>query len=479
MATEFEPIIGLEVHAQLKTKTKLFCACRNSFGEQPNTQTCAICLGHPGTLPVLNRAAVELAVRLGLAVGSKISLKSVFARKNYFYPDLPKGYQISQFDLPLCVGGEIPVGYGAKMRRIGLTRIHMEEDAGKLLHEGPGVSAATSAVDFNRSGIPLVEIVGEPQLRSAADAAEYLRALHGIVTYLDVCDGNMEEGSFRCDANVSVRPKGQEKLGTRCELKNLNSFRNVEKAIEFEIARQIQVIRDGGTVVQETRNYNADKNQTFALRSKEEAHDYRYFPEPDLIPLQVDDALLGRVRGALPELAWQKAERYAKLGLSEQDAGVLVAERGKAEFFEAVLAKGVDPKLAANWVSQELFRLMNEDGKRIEQVNVTPEHIASLLSLVGKGAISGKQAKEVFAELYANGGDPEAVVKAKGMVQISDEGALGKIVDEVIAANPQQVAKYRGGDARVLGFFIGQCMKATGGKANPKLLDSIVKAKLG
>ena len=472
---DFEPVIGLEVHAQLKTATKLFCSCRNTFGEAPNTHTCPICLGHPGVLPVLNRRAVELAVKLGLALGATIRPKSVFARKNYFYPDLPKGYQISQFDLPICEGGKIPVGD----RAFGLTRIHMEEDAGKLLHEGPGVTAGTSAVDFNRSSVPLVEIVGEPELRSAADAKAYLEALHRIVVYLDVCDGNMEEGSFRCDANVSVRPKGQEKFGTRIELKNLNSFHNVEKAIEYEIERQVAELEGGGKITQETRNWNADKKQSFAMRSKEEAHDYRYFPDPDLIPLQIPLELVERVRASLPELPTAKVERYKReLGLSQYDADVLASDAAKARYYEAVLAKGADAKQAANWVSGDLFALM-KDGTPIADVKVTPDALATLIARIATGAISGKQAKDVLAELYANGGNPDAIIAAKGMVQISDSAVLGKIVDEVIAANPAQVAKYQGGDQRILGFFIGQCMKASGGKANPKLLDEIVRSKLG
>ena len=475
----FEPVIGLEVHAQLKTRTKLFCGCRNTFGEPPNTVTCPVCLGHPGVLPVLNRHAVELAVKLGLAVGSAIRPASVFARKNYFYPDLPKGYQISQYDEPLCEGGAVPIGAGAKKRSFRLTRIHLEEDAGKLLHEGPGVTAGTSAVDFNRAGVPLVEIVGEPDLRSAEEAGEYLRSLHRIVTYLEVCDGNMQEGSFRCDANVSVRPRGQAAFGTRCELKNLNSFANVEAAIDYEIRRQIEELRSGGKIVQETRRFDADRGETYSMRSKEEAHDYRYFPEPDLVPLAVPAELVERVRGTLPELAHAKAERYMALGLSEYDAGVLVADAANARWFEAVLAKGADPKQAANWITVELFGRMNRDGATIDAVKVTPEALASLLALIAKGTISGKQAKEIFGELYAGGGDPAAIVKAKGIVQVSDEGALSKIVDEVIAANPSQAEKYRGGDSRLAGWFIGQCMKASGGKANPKVLDRIVREKLG
>jgi len=355
----------------------------------------------------------------------------------------------------------------------------MEEDAGKLLHEGPGVTAGTSAVDFNRSSVPLVEIVGEPELRSAADAKAYLEALHRIVVYLDVCDGNMEEGSFRCDANVSVRPKGQEKFGTRIELKNLNSFHNVEKAIEYEIERQVAEIEGGGKITQETRNWNADKKQSFAMRSKEEAHDYRYFPDPDLIPLQIPLELVERVRASLPELPTAKVERYKReLGLSQYDADVLASDAAKARYYEAVLAKGADAKQAANWVSGDLFALM-KDGTPIADVKVTPDALATLIARIATGAISGKQAKDVLAELYANGGNPDAIIAAKGMVQISDSAVLGKIVDEVIAANPAQVAKYQGGDQRILGFFIGQCMKASGGKANPKLLDEIVRSKLG
>ena len=475
----YEPVIGLEVHAQLKTKTKAFCSCANTFGREPNTATCPICLGHPGTLPVLNRRAVELAIKLALATGCRINSRSVFARKNYFYADLPKGYQISQFDLPLAEHGHVEIGLGANRKKIGLTRIHMEEDAGKLLHEGLGVPAGMSAVDFNRGGVPLCEIVGEPEIRSPEEAGDYLRALHATVRYLDVCDGNMEEGSFRCDANVSVRPIGQEKFGTRIELKNMNSFKNVEVAIAYEIERQVKEIKAGGKIRQETRSWIADKNITFAMRTKEEAHDYRYFPEPDLIALTIEDATIARIKAEIPELAPQKAERYVKdLGLSEYDAGVLTADSAKARFFEAALAAGADPKAVSNWITGDLFAALNKDGKTIEQVSFPAESLGELLTLIAKGTISGKQAKEVFAEMYATGGEPAEIVKAKGMVQISDEGALGKIVDEVIAANAAQVEKYRAGDARVLGFFVGQCMKASGGKANPKMLNDLIKAKL-
>ncbi len=478
---EYEPVIGLEVHAQLRTRTKIFCGCENRFGDPPNTHTCEICLGHPGTLPVLNERAVELAIRLGLACGCTIHPKSVFARKNYFYADLPKGYHISQFDQPLCEGGAIPVGVGAKARKIGLVRIHMEEDAGKLLHEGQVYTeAGKSVVDFNRSGIPLVEIVGKPEIRSAAEAADYLRALHSIVVYLDVCDGNMEEGSFRCDANVSVRPKGQAAFGTRIELKNMNSFRNVEKAIEYEIDRQIREIKAGGKIVQETRTWNADQGKSFSMRSKEEAHDYRYFPEPDLVPLAVDERLRAKVAASMPELGHQKAERYVRdLGLSDYDAGVLTADPAKAAFFEAALAAGAEPKASANWITVELFGLLNKEGLSIGAVKFAPKEIAELLKLIASGAISGKQAKEVFAELYAQGGAAAEIVKAKGLVQLSDESALAKVVDEVLAANPDKIAAYKGGNERLFGFFVGQAMKATGGKANPKILNDLIRARIG
>ena len=480
MAKEWEAVIGLEVHAQLKTRTKAFCSCENSFGKAPNTSTCEICLGHPGTLPVLNAKAVELAVKLAIASGCTINRRSIFARKNYFYADLPKGYQISQFDQPLAEGGFVTIGAGVTARKIGLERIHMEEDAGKLLHDGQVYTeAGGSAVDFNRSGVPLVEIVGKPELRTAADAGDYLRALHSTVVYLDVCDGNMEEGSFRCDANVSVRPKGQKEFGTRIELKNMNSFRNVEKAIAYEIERQVREVEAGGKIVQETRTWNADQGKSHSMRSKEQAHDYRYFPEPDLIPLEFDDAFIEQVRATLPELAPEKADRYVtSLGLSEYDAGVLTAEPAKAAFFEAALAAGVDAKSAANWITGELFGLLNKDSKGIEDVKFAPKEIGEMLTLVASGAISGKQAKEVFAELYANGGTAAEIVKSKGLVQISDEGALKKIVDEVVGAAPDKVAAYKAGNERLLGFFVGQAMKATGGKANPKLLNDLVKTAL-
>ncbi len=474
---DWEPVIGLEVHAQLKTRTKLFCACANSFARAPNSVTCQICLGHPGVLPVLNSKAVELAVRLALATGCRINKRSVFARKNYFYADLPKGYQISQFELPLAEEGFVQVGFGAKARKFGLTRIHMEEDAGKLLHEGEYYSDATSsAVDFNRGGIPLVEIVGKPELRSAEDAGAYLRALHATVVYLDVCDGNMEEGSFRCDANVSVRKKGAEKFGTRIELKNMNSFRNVERAIAYEIERQVKELEAGGTIRQETRTFNADKGTTHAMRSKEEAHDYRYFPEPDLVPLDVPEALL---KQALPELAPQKAERYVKdYGLSEYDAGVLTAEKAKAAFFEEAIAAGADAKKAANWITVELFGRLNKAGQEIGQVKLSAKEIASLLKLLNDGAINGPQAKEVFSEMFEKGGVAADIVKAKGFTQMSDEGELKKIVADVIAKNAEQVQKYKSGDPRVLGFFVGEVKKATGGKANMRLVPELVKAAL-
>ena len=476
----WEPVIGLEVHAQLKTNTKIFCGCANEFGAEPNTRTCPICLGHPGTLPVLNRRAVELAVKLALATGCRINPHSVFARKNYFYADLPKGYQISQFDKPLAEEGFVTVGHGKDAKKVGLVRIHIEEDAGKLLHEGQVYTeAGSSAVDFNRSGVPLCEIVGKPEIRSPEEAGDYLRALHAIVVYTDVCDGNMEEGSFRCDANVSVHKPGTP-FGTRVELKNMNSFRNVEKAIAFEIERQIELIEDGGKVVQETRTWNADKSATYSMRSKEEAHDYRYFPEPDLIPLDVSPEWIAKVKAQLPELAGAKAERYEKdLGLSAYDAGVLTAEPAKARYFESVLAKGADPKKAANWIAVELFARLNKAGQEIADTKVSPSALAELLGLIAKDAINGPQAKEVFAELFEKGGSAAEIVKARGFTQISDEGELKKIIGEVIAKNPAQMEKYKGGDQRVLGFFVGEVKKATGGKANMKLVNELLRSALG
>ncbi len=473
----YETVIGVEVHAQLKTASKIFCGCSTRFGNDPNENVCPVCAGMPGVLPVLNATAVEYAAKMGLATGCAVNTTSVFARKNYFYPDLPKGYQISQYEQPICEGGHIDITVDGKAKRIGITRIHMEEDAGKNIH-----SAAENAsfVDLNRACVPLIEIVSEPDMRGPEEVVAYLKALRAILVYLDICDGNMEEGSFRCDANVSLRPVGTEPFGTRTELKNLNSFRHVQKAIEYEVDRQADLLDDGGTVVQETRLYDAAKNVTVSMRGKEEANDYRYFPDPDLVPLTLDPATLSRWKDELPELPVARKERFiASLGLSEYDAEVLTAERDMADYFEAALAAGADPKKAANWVQTELLREINQAGIPARDCALTPDKLAGLLRLIDDGVISGKIAKQIFPELCATGLDPQAYVRQKGLSQISDSGALESAVDAVLAANPAEVEAYRGGKTKLMGFFVGQIMKATKGQANPGLVNELLRKKLG
>jgi aspartyl-tRNA(Asn)/glutamyl-tRNA(Gln) amidotransferase subunit B len=476
----FEAVIGLEVHAQLLTEAKLFCACSTRFGEPPNANVCPVCAGFPGMLPVLNRRAVELAVRAGLALGSAIAPTAIWARKNYFYPDLPKGYQISMYDAPICVGGQVPFRLDGEERTARLTRIHMEEDAGKSVHDA---DAAASLVDLNRAGVPLLEIVSEPDLRGAAEAVAYLRSLRSILQYLEVCDGNMEEGSFRCDANVSVRRRGEAAYGTRVEIKNMNSFRSVERAIEHEIRRQIDVVEEGGAVVQETRLWDADRDETRPMRSKEEAHDYRYFPEPDLPPLHVPAESIDAIRAALPELPLARRRRFENaLGLSAVDAEVLVARRDVAEYFEAALAAHGNAKAIANWVMESILRIVRErrldETLRIETWPVEPRELARLVALIDDGTISGKIAKTVFDEMVATGKAAEAIVAERGLVQVSDAGAIEEAVANVLAANPDKVAEYRGGKEKLFGFFVGQAMKATGGKANPKLLNESLRKAL-
>jgi len=456
---KLEPVIGLEVHVQLQTQTKAFTSASAAFGAAPNTHTDPYTLALPGTLPVLNRAAVEAAMRLGLAVGSEVG-SCRFARKHYFYPDLPKGYQISQLDEPLCKGGVVQLLLDGNVQKVRLTRIHMEEDAGKSMH-APG--ERYSLVDYNRAGVPLVEIVSEPDLRSAAEASAYLRAIRQLVRWLGISDGNMEEGSLRCDANVSVRPMGDSKLGTKAELKNMNSFKHVEAAIEYEIARQSDLVSRGERVVQETRLWNADKGTSHAMRSKEQAHDYRYFPEPDLPPLVVGDDWVARVRGQLPELPIARFQRFQALGLNAYDAGVLTAERELADYFDAVLAAGAPPKDAANWVSQ------NPDARP------RPEHVAELIALIKDGTISTKIAKDVFPKLTES---PRAIVEREGLAQVTDAAAIEKVCREIVAANPKQVAQYQGGNPKIIGFFVGQVMKATQGKANPEMVNEILKRLL-
>ncbi|SMF94065.1 aspartyl/glutamyl-tRNA(Asn/Gln) amidotransferase subunit B [Methylomagnum ishizawai] len=474
---QWETVIGLEIHAQLATQSKIFSGAPTAYGAEPNTQACAIDLGMPGVLPVLNKEAVRMAVKFGLAIGAKVAPRSVFARKNYFYPDLPKGYQISQYDLPVVSTGQLSIEVDGAEKTIGITRAHLEEDAGKSLHED---FHGYSGIDLNRAGTPLLEIVSEPDLRSAKEAVAYMKKLHALVRYLEICDGNMQEGSFRCDANVSVRPVGQEKFGTRAEIKNLNSFRFVEKAINFEIERQIELIENGGTVVQETRLYDANKDETRSMRSKEEANDYRYFPDPDLLPLEITSEFIEDVRGGLPELPDAKRERFkSQYGLNDYDAGVLTATRELADYYEAVVrAAGCDAKLCANWVMGDLAAALNKAGLEIEQSPVEPARLAGLVQRIADDTISGKIAKQVFEALWETGDSADAIIEKQGLKQITDSGAIEAIIDQIIAANPEQVAGYRGGKEKLFGFFVGQAMKATAGKANPAQLNELLKRKL-
>jgi len=473
---KYEAVIGLEVHAQLKTKSKIFCGCSTKFGSGPNSQTCQVCIGMPGVLPVLNKTAMEYIIKTGLAMNCRIAPMSRFARKNYFYPDLPKGYQISQFELPVCEGGHVEVMVDGKLKRVGLTRIHLEEDAGKNLHEG---IEGASHVDLNRTGVPLMEIVSEPDIRGAEEAAEYMRKLRTILRYIDVCDGNMEEGSLRCDANISLRPVGSEKFGTRAELKNMNSFRNVAKAIEYEIKRQAKILDDGGSVVQETRLWDANQGITASMRGKEEAHDYRYFPEPDLVPVEVSDEWREQIRESLPELPDAKRERFvAEYGIPEYDAGVLTESRAMGDYYEEVARLSGSPKLASNWVMGDVMRELKNDNAEIEDCPLPPERLAGMLKLIEDGTISGKIAKTVFEEIYRSGKDAATVVKEKGLVQITDEATIVKAIEEVMAKNEDKVAEYRSGKDKLLGFFVGQVMKATGGKANPAKLNELLKKML-
>ncbi len=479
---DYEVVIGLEVHAQLLTRTKIFCPCSTAFGGEPNTRTCPICLGLPGVLPALNRAAVECAVRAGLALGCEVRGKSVWARKNYFYPDLPKGYQISQYELPICEGGEVRFTFDGAERAVRLVRIHLEEDAGKNVH---GVAAdGSSGVDLNRAGVPLAEIVSAPDLRSAAEAVEYLRSLRAVLMYLGVNDGNLEEGSFRCDANVSVRRRGEERLGQRCELKNLNSFRFLRQAVDYEERRQVEIVESGGAVAQETRLFDPDRGETRAMRSKEDAHDYRYFPEPDLPPLVLDDAFVERLRATIPELPRARSARYVgELGLSAQDAGLLTAERGLADFFDAALAAaGGGPERAkqlSNWLSGDVARLANAARLAPPDWKLTPAMLAEVLSLVDAGVVGGPGAKALVEELFTTGGEPNAIVSAKGLGQVSDEVALGAVVDEVLASCPGEVERYRAGRKNLLGFFVGAVMKRLKGRGNPGVVNALVRRKLG
>ena len=472
----YEPVIGLEVHAQLLTNSKIFCGCSAKFGAAPNSHTCPVCLGMPGVLPVLNKTVVEFAMKMALATHCRINFMSNFARKNYFYPDLPKGYQISQYALPLAEHGYVDIETEAGKKRIGLTRIHMEEDAGKLVHDE---HLPSSYVDLNRTGVPLIEIVGEPDIRSTEEAVAYLRRLHETLVYLEICDGNMEEGSFRCDANVSLRPVGQETFGTRTELKNMNSFRNVQRALEYEIKRQEYILESGGEIVQETRLWDDTQGLTLPMRSKEEAHDYRYFPDPDLVAIHVDDAWIKDVESTLPELPLEKRERFIReYEIPAYDAGVLTASKPLAEYYEAVVKVCGKPKPAANWVMGDLLRFLNEDKADIRTCPVSAEALGDMIRLIEEGTISGKMAKDLIQEMYKTGKPPRAIIEEKGMVQITDEGALAQVIDEIIAANPNQLVQYRSGKDKLFGYFVGQTMKATQGKANPQLINELLKKKL-
>jgi aspartyl-tRNA(Asn)/glutamyl-tRNA(Gln) amidotransferase subunit B len=475
-APRFEPVIGLECHVQLGTRSKAFSAADASFGGAPNAFTDPYTLALPGTLPVCNRVAVEYALRMALATGCTIRRRSRFARKHYFYPDLPKGYQISQYEEPLAEHGRVELLLDGERRAVPLTRIHMEEDAGKSTHVG---GAPVSLVDLNRAGVALIEVVSEPAIRSAKEAAEYLRALRQLVRYLGICDGNMEEGSLRCDANVSIRPVGERALGTRTELKNMNSFRHVQQAIEYEIARQSQVLARGERVVQETRLWDAERGSSHPMRSKEHAHDYRYFPEPDLPPLAIGEEAIERVRASLPELPLDRRARFVeRLGLSDYDATLLTSERPIADYYEQVVAAGADAKRAANWVGSELLRELHRDGRPVEACPIAPPALAELVALVEDGTISGKIAKEVFGKMYASGRGPREIVAAEGLVQLTDEAAIEAACRAVLEANVKQVEKYRAGAANLLGFFVGQVMKATRGKANPELVNQVLKRLL-
>jgi len=477
---EWEVVIGLEIHAQLAAKTKIFSSASTAYGAEPNTQACAVDLGLPGVLPVLNQEAVKMAIKFGLAVGAELPPRSVFARKNYFYPDLPKGYQISQFELPIVGTGQLSIELeDGSEKLIGITRAHLEEDAGKSMH---GDFQGLTGVDLNRAGTPLLEIVSDPDMSSAKEAVAYMKKIHTLVQYLEICDGNMQEGSFRCDSNVSVRPKGQKELGTRAELKNINSFRNVERAINIEIERQIELIEDGGTVVQETRLFDADKNETRSMRSKEEANDYRYFPDPDLLPVVLDPEMIEQIRATLPELPNAKRDRFvADMGLSLYDASVLTSSRELANYFEAVLlaSDNKDAKLCANWIITQLLGALNKASLDITTSPISAAQLGGLLVRINDNTISGKIAKQIFDVLWAGDGDnADSIIEDKGLKQVTDSGAIEAIVDEVIANNAGQVEQYRGGKEQLLGFFVGQVMKASKGKANPAQVNDILKAKL-
>ena len=473
---KYEAVIGLEVHAQMLTETKIFCGCSTKFGSEPNTQTCPVCIGMPGVLPVLNNKALQFAIKTGLATRCRISSYSRFARKNYFYPDLPKGYQISQYELPICEHGLLEIIVDGTMRNIGITRIHMEEDAGKNIHEGSG---NYSFVDLNRAGVPLMEIVSEPDIRSPREAVEYMQKLRQMLRYLGVCDGNMEQGSLRCDANISVRLAGTPEFGTRTEVKNINSFKFVEKALEYEIKRQINVVGSGGRVIQETRLWDPDRGITESMRGKEEAHDYRYFPEPDLVPIVVEEEWVSEIMASLPELPDVRRERFvAEYGLHAASAGLLASERTLADWYEEAVKLGGQPKPVANWVTGELMRLLNEDNKPFEDCPLQPARLVDMLKLIDNGTISGKIAKTVFEEMYRTDQSPEGIIRGKGLVQISDAGEIERTVDEIVSKHANEAERFRAGEAKLMGFFVGQVMKAMKGKANPQMVNDLLKKKL-
>ncbi len=473
---EFEAVIGLEVHAQLSTESKMFCSCSTKFGSEPNTQICPVCTGFPGVLPVINKKAIEYALKLALALGCKINLYSIMARKNYFYPDLPKGYQISQYELPIAEGGALEIEVNGKTKKIGLIRIHIEEDAGKLIHDE---KQSVSYVDFNRAGVPLLEIVSKPEISSPEEAVAYLKTLRSLLRYLKICDGNMEEGSLRCDANVSVKPKGSSEFGTKVELKNMNSFKHVEKALAYEIRRQIGLLLEGKSVIQETRLYDEATQTTHPMRGKEEAHDYCYFPDPDLIEIKIEESLIEKLFKELPELPLQKKRRFVETYfLTPYEADILTEEKSLADFFEATVKLYPNPKAVSNFILTEVLRYLNKDHKQIEETNLKPEHLAELLKLVESEVISMTIAKQIFSEVYEKGYPPSKIIEEKGLIQESSEAKLKEVCEIVLKENPKEVEKYKAGKKGVLGFFVGQVMKKTQGKANPKLVNKILEGLL-